>query len=505
MNSLKKMRRALALVLALAMALALAGCGQEEVDPKQTVEDAAKATAAAFGEISSAFGMDAVSELAAGKSHEELELYLSDANVGADISSFYGSGISVAGDSDMDARQVYADVVIKVADYDLATIQVAIDDSMLYFGCPELFGDGLFGVNTMTLSQDFPTSEYSSSGFDAVMDFNVFDLVERYVGANGQFVFSSETMSALSAAYDTMANASEWAAGDDVDITSGDDTATCQTYTMSIPTEAFGAFFVDAFDALLRDDYIALMMESSLSTTAPGQSYDEFVDSIIADMEASLAESPEGTVDATFYVAEEQLRGVEFSMPGADGSSLDGFVFFGAGSNVADRFDMELTITDADGGATPFMSITSEGDHTGESGKFTDATVIDIMGAMTMEINTEWDTGSGAYTVDAFAEADGVSIDVGMSGTMTIDGSSLDMTIDDLTLGSMGMSVTLNGGYRVSEGEGVTIDTSNARLLKDLTDEDLAALEETVTTNATSMLFGLLAAVPELAGALMAA
>ena len=29
MNSLKKMRRALALVLALAMALALAGCGQE--------------------------------------------------------------------------------------------------------------------------------------------------------------------------------------------------------------------------------------------------------------------------------------------------------------------------------------------------------------------------------------------------------------------------------------------------------------------------------------------
>ena len=148
---------------------------------------------------------------------------------------------------------------------------------------------------------------------------------------------------------------------------------------------------------------------------------------------------------------------------------------------------------------------TSEGDHTGESGKFTDATVIDIMGAMTMELNTEWDTGSGAYTVDAFAEADGVSIDVGMSGTMTIDGSSLDMTIDDLTLGSMGMSVTLNGGYRVSEGEGVTIDTSNARLLKDLTDEDLAALEETVTTNATSMLFGLLAAVPELAGALMAA
>ena len=72
MNSLKKMRRALALVLALAMALALAGCGQEEVDPKQTVEDAAKATAAAFGEISSVLGLDAVCVLAAGNSNVEL-------------------------------------------------------------------------------------------------------------------------------------------------------------------------------------------------------------------------------------------------------------------------------------------------------------------------------------------------------------------------------------------------------------------------------------------------
>ena len=114
MNSLKKMRRALALVLALAMALALAGCGQEEVDPKQAVEDAAKATAAAFGEISSAFGMDAVSELAAGKSHEELELYLSDANVGADISSLYGPGISVAPDHQKGALPVFAGVVRKV-------------------------------------------------------------------------------------------------------------------------------------------------------------------------------------------------------------------------------------------------------------------------------------------------------------------------------------------------------------------------------------------------------
>ena len=495
MSKAKTMRRLLALAMALAMLLAFAGCSKE-VDPKTAVKDAAIATAEAFGDVNKELGFDAVSELAAGKYGESMGIYLKDANVGTDISGFYGSGFTLDGAADIAGRKVTANIGVQIADYQLAIMDVFLDDSLLGIKSTELLGDTVYAIDTETMAEDFP-----DAGLEALEGYNVFDLVEQYVGADGKFSLSDETMAALTTAYNTMADASEWTAIDKTSLTSGSDTLECETYTANVPAEAMIAFISDVTEATLNDNYIATIMQANVAAM-PGayDSYESFVADTVATLEEQLAASITEAANLTFYVSDGLLRGVEGFVVVA-GVNTDIAIYTGCGKNVADR--LELSVTASDGsGELGHVKITSEGNHVPADGKFTDSTVIDINGQGELAWETSYEVG-GAYSVTGYLEVQGVTADFSSSGTLAASEDGMDMVIDDLTVSAMGFSVSLDGMYKIFPVDSVEIDSSNVVYMKDLTDEDISAIEQTLNNNAMRIAMELMQEVPALAALMM--
>ena len=101
--------------LALALLLSLTGCGKE--DPKAAVKSATTATVTNLTKIGEQLELGEIRSMAAtGSYHGEMELYLKEADVGTDLSGFYGSGFSASMDSDIQNRKISANMGLRVAD-----------------------------------------------------------------------------------------------------------------------------------------------------------------------------------------------------------------------------------------------------------------------------------------------------------------------------------------------------------------------------------------------------
>lgn len=480
----------LALVLVLAMLGSLAGCGK--VDPKAAVKTAAIATAADFARVGDQFGYDAISKLvASGNCHQEMEFYLQKANLGMDLSGFYGTGLTMTADSSIPDRKMAVDMGLRVADYTALNLNLLYVDSGIYFACPELLGSRLLGINTETLAQDLP-----EAGLDESFNFNIFDLIDGHLDENGKFSLSADTMKAMLDAYNTMADASAWAAGEKTSLTVGGVSGDCEVYTLTVPAEKACDCIMSILTALLSDDYCATIMQSLLAEELYDyDSYEQYIEEMLSELEGELREGLTQDLSFVFYVKDKLLRGVDTALTG-DGETLNIELRFGMGKNAADCID--LRVYPEDEGE---LRLTSSGSHILADGKFTDKTVFTFDDGIDGEtvsftLDTDYDTKSGDYTSELYAEAEGDAVTLSAAGNLKIDGKTMDMSFDSIRLSAMGMDVTLAGSYHAGEGEAVKADISGAVMIPDLTDADYAELDAEMEENLNTLAMKLMSEVP---------
>jgi len=480
----------LALVLVAAMLVSFAGCSKE-IDPKEEIINGTKATLAAFGQIGEQFGYEEIAKMvASGPIHQEMALYLSDANVGMDIRDFYGTGINMTADSSIPDRKMDIDMGLRVADYDALTLDMIYLDDGIYLACKELFDDYMFGITAEQIAAE--------SGLDASA-FNAFDIATKYIDENGKFKFSDNTAAGFKDAWTALLEASTWENPEKkATITAGADSGECDFYTMTIPAEAFKAFVVSAVDALLHDDYIVTIMESMAATT--GASYEEEIAVLLEEMDAVMAETVTEPVAFEFAIMNKLLRQISTSFT-VDGEVFDVSLTFGMGKNVADRIDLLINVA---GGS---IELVSEGNHVLSGGKFTDNTVFSVNapgepGLLEFEAETEYDTASGDYDWEMDAYFEGSNVELGMDGNLKIDKKTMDMVIDELYFNIMGMGASLNGSYHISESQNVPVDVSGAKMLMDLTEDEIGELEVLLNEKAYVLLMNIGQNVPAI-GALI--
>lgn len=496
---MKKMRNVfrrptviVALVLVLATLLCFAGCSKA-ADPKEAVKGAAKATIAEFAELNSQFGYDEISKMSAtGNCYQEMGLYLKDANVGMDLSPFYGSGMTLYANSSMAERKMDMSMDFRLADYDCLNFYTFFDDSMLYMACKEILGDTLFGVDTMTMAEDMP-----DAGLEAGFGYNIFDLVEDYINENGQFALAAETKKALIDAATAMTDGSTWAAGDKHSITSGSESAECDTYSLTIPEKVFADFVAAAFEAMANDDYFRMMFESAaMYEIEEAGSYEAFVTEMIESIADELNNSITEPIVTKFYVSGGKLCGIDMDLTIEDVNS-ETSMRFGI-EEPANYFEMTFEVND--GSSNVELKLVSQGDHVLKDGKFTDKMSLEVLedGVTLVEMNmdSDYDTKSGDYAVDMDIEIEGVVIVIGMDGNVAIDGTTMDMTFDNIAVSAAGFDVTLDGFMHISEGTVPEMASGDILLFKDITDDELYDLSVLAQENAYALLMTLMEEVP---------
>lgn len=478
----RKICSLLALVLVFAVLASFSGCGKE-VDPREELENGLKATIAAFGEVGKQFGYDEIAKMTVSAPvHQEMELYLTDAAIGMDLSPFYGSGFSMTGDSSIADRKLDIDMGLRIADYDAVSMGMTWLDDGIYFSCPEIFGDELLGFSMDDLAESY--------GQDVSM-INPYELVDKYLDENGKFNFGG-TLTGLNDVWTSMLDASTFENPESsATITAGADSGEADFYTMTVPADVFIRFVVDAVDTVCHNEYI---ME--VAAAAGETDYEEELAGMLANMEAGMTETITQPVVIEFAIMDKLLRHVETTLD-IEGELFNFALTFGMGKNVADRIDLVA------GNEEATIKLISEGSHVLAEGKFTDSTVFSVEekangSLFELNMDTAYDTKAGGYTWQMDANLDGDSISLESEGSLVIDGKTLDMVIDSLRANVSGMFVELSGAYRISESQNVLVDVSGAKMIPSLTDDELEQLEMQMNENTYVLLMNIGQNVPEI-------
>ena len=478
--------------LALALLLSLTGCGKE--DPKAAVKSATTATVTNLTKIGEQLELGEIRSMAAtGSYHGEMELYLKEADVGTDLSGFYGSGFSVSMDSDIQNRKISANMGLRVADYDAMNMKLFLLDNTLYFTCPELTGGHLLGINTETLSQDLPDANIDDSE-----NFNYFEMISEHTDENGKFTLSADTLKAMKDAYDAMSDASTWATAEETELTVADISGKCKTYTLTIPAEEARNFLLNMMTALFNDDYCSKVLQGVLSEELYYyDSYEQYVEENLDELKASLEEELTQDVTAVFYVKDKMLRGVDFTL--SNDETLMAFELrFGMDKNPADYIG--LTVRDEN---DEELRMVSSGDHIMNAGKFTDKTTVTFKDSEAEEtiltLDTDYDAESGAYIVELSLDPEGDLVTVRAAGNLSIDGKTMELTFDSIHVITAEADVAFGGKYSVSESAGVEADVTGAEMISDMTEEAQEELGTELENNITILILTLANRVPAIA------
>lgn len=482
--------RIIGVILSLAMMMSLlAGCGGDTAtDPKEAVKDAISATADEFGTLAGKSPLAEINKAAvSGSMTQNVELYLADAGVGYDLSDFYGTGLVMSAVSDYSVRQIMSACNIIIAGYDALGYEVAFDDDMIYMSCEDILGDTVFGMNTMTITEDLQDT-YGDLGITS--GYNVFDIIDEYISDEGGFAMSIATMSKLSSAYDALLDASSFAEAVDTTISCDGASVDCQRIDMTITGEAFSTFAAAVSEAVLNDSYIKLVFESVAIGSYGYASYDEFVSDALVHLEAGLAEASD--ITASFYL-DDMLRGADLTFAGG---SLE--IRFGA-ENVYDYIEAVMTIDEA----AVEVKLVSTGNHGFDGGVFENTTELRVKendyAIADFTVNSSYDSSTEAYSFNMLMFVDGTDITVISNGTAAIADDAVTATIDSLNISSMGMYLDFEGAWDIATGGETDINTDNVMMIADMTEADIEELSDLASTNAMYLVMDIMSAVPQLA------
>lgn len=469
----KKICKVLALTLATVMLFTLAGCSRK-VDPKKESLNALKGTMEAFNEVNEQFGYNELKKISVSDTlHQEMTLYLKELNADTDVSDFYGSGISMAADSDIAGNKMDIDFGLRIADYDALTAQIAFLDDNLYFVCEELLGEQAFHVNMKDLAAE---EEGSFSASDWM------ETLQNHIDEDGNFLFSVDTVKKFKEAWETLSDASTWETAEKAMVVAGNDSAETDVYTLTIPVETFTAFLTSACDIVIHDDIFQFLMESAEITM---DGYEVSFEDALNELETEMLETLSQPILVKFFVKDKLLRQVTAAVTDAAEDTLTASLTFGVGKQVADYMQLTIDLNDS-----TVAEWKSEGNHILTDDTYNDHTTFSINdpsgeGIISAEVETTYDTNSGAYDFTVDFDIEGETMSLGSNGTLVIEKDKMNMEIDDFYFDYMGgaLGISFNGSYSLCKGDDFSSEVSDSTNIMELSEAETAALVESVATN----------------------
>lgn len=405
------------------------------------------------------------------------------------IDGFYGSGLNpsmleglkaeVEANVDLPKRVMDLSMDLRYGSVDVLSMKEAAKDEMLSFSFPQILGDTAYTLNTTTMGKDFHKMNPS---IPEEMGFNLFDLAEKF----SKQLELKEANKALMDAIQV-----EKLGKEDVEV--NDTTLSCKGYQVLIPEDAMKDWIKaveDAIDALGYDDATADMM---MAMGVPEAEASAVKEQGKAERKAFFANCKElvkevGDLELEVYVHGNYIVAAEWSDT-IDGTKTDVNVYLGGGDRYVDDFTLEVKAGENK------MKLISSGDHSANSGTFTDESRLVIDGETLLRSEMSYDTKAKEDNLTWDLTMDVGSVN--MKGTIQAEKDTFTLDMDQITFQVPGVEVVLEMELTLKPyAAGYT--PKDTVMIADLDEADWAAINEEANQRAQQWLMGLIQDIPAL-------
>lgn len=461
-------------------------------NPSVRVASALSATAKEFASVSEAVGLGKSAELLKQEQlSQDLELKISSVNeayVGSGAAVLNGVGFRLESDVNLGSREMGMRLVPYLGSVELCTLTISAEDEVLYFALPELFPDPCYGINTVTMMQDLQRMGADLGEYGDI-SFNYFDLVELIRSRTEP---SEESLKKLDDATKNLGKKLKVEKSGTESIQVNGTKTKCTVYDVTLPKGAVKQW-ISALEGVYGGvDSVELMEEVLTEVGLPQSDINELVRGLSVssgnpfDALYDLVDEL-GDVELEVYISGGKISAVRFEDE-VNGSDVEVGLYLGGGDNYADDLSLVLRVDDEE------ISIVSHGDHTAEKGKFKDRTSITVPYQDEILLLTEYNTGDGSFSLELTQENTSFTLE----GTLVSREDRLELDIEDLSMKVDGDKIiTLRIQYLVTDYSR-RVSLQGARMLSDMTQEDILEFADALETNTTNWLIDLIVEHPEL-------
>ena len=448
--------------------------------PKQQAEKAVTKTAAAFAEAGSsrldltggAQLMKAVRDRSYSQSLSlELDSLSPELAGGYDVSALSGLGLDYAGGYDQGSRTMHVTMGARAGDVDLVTFRVLVEDDIMTIGSPEFTKDSAIALNTETLGADLVAlGAEDNTGELQNLGFNLFDLMEVMVPDPGE---DSDQAGELREAAGQLWEQVQVEKPDKQTIQVNGHSTDTQHYALTIP-EAAAKDWLSAVEQALTtsldttDRTQALLESMGLSPDLSDEAAD--VSGSIEEFFDELRQAIQEDVLLDVYTAGGYVMAVKYAWE-LDGADCEASLYLGGGEHYTDELSLVLSENGEEA-----VSLTSNGNHEGRDGTFTDTTELRVedggsVTRFTSELSYKPEAASDNFSWELTMNGVG---SVEISGQISTGEDGLSMDLDDISLLAGGTRLLkLKASYSLEPYQSPDFTLSAPQLLGDMSQEDL--------------------------------
>ena len=463
--------------------------------PQDKVEKALGKTMAAFSQTAERMGLTTLTDLQEKQAYS-MDLSVSLSQLPADLSYYYdasvleGIGVRLGTDVNLESRALAYSASAFYGSADLVRANLALEDTVLTVYSPEFLGDSALGMDTMTLGADLADLDPDNKDMYKNISFNLFDFLDKYTQTPE---VDKEALKALRDAIEVEETGKETV---EVNGSSVD----CTGYSVLIPEDALRDYMdavEDAMDALEMDDALIDLLESM---GVPKDELDYMKDDIKEAMSGgamfdALKEAVKamGDVELQVYLSDGYLMAVEWE-PRIEDTRLEVGLYFGGGDVYEDQWSLVIS-----GGGMELL-VESEGDHTADSGRYTDVTTITVSdGGSSFELESELEYEPGADSDNFYWSLQADEFSMVAEGQLTADKDAFSLVLDNLEFQAYGETVLgLELEYSIRPYEKRDTGAPEVLMIADLSSSDLEDLAMDIQGNAESWVYDLMDEIPAL-------
>lgn len=485
-------------VLALALCAALLLGGLFGGD-RGAVQKAALSSLSAWKDAAEALDLPDMRELTESRKFSQDFSVTIDSVPGMEDGQFSPEGFGLRGSArtDLPGRRASSAWTVIYGAADLLELRLAAEDSLLTVGSPELTGDRVFGLDTATLGRELAALDPELAELSG-LSFNIFDISERLLAVEEQNEAAVEQIKA--AAVKLYAAAKIKKAGGET-LTVNGNSLDCTVYNVVFPAEDVKTFIGEALDAYERSDTFGAVMDIYRSMGMP--------EDLLEEMEAAnpAGEALEEAREA-LEEAEAELKDVEVEVclnggmisalrvpAGIGGTDANAAcVYLGGGSRYTD--DLSVVFYNEDG--TEGASLLFSGDHTAQTGAFTDTMVLRLDGSGGEEaVRSRFtlDSGSGDRAFSWHLTVG--TVELTAEGTLNGGKNALSLSLDTLRAAFAGEALSLRAAFSLGAYEAPE-PAGDPTMLFSLSEEDLEQLQVELSANVSQWIIGLIGKIPAL-------
>ncbi|MBQ3497423.1 MAG: zinc-ribbon domain-containing protein, partial [Oscillospiraceae bacterium] len=400
-------------------------------------------------------------------------------------------GLGVRANLDIDIPGQSVDVLLTpfYESADIASVQAGLDGTKLYAVSKELTDGKFYGIDTATLGKD--VAELSGDDSVESLSFNVFEIAE----ALDKALNDKDSQKAAEAAAETFLKSIEVKKTGKEEIDVNDNTVKATAYEVVIPVDAVEDYLKALENAVDTDKLIAAFVDILESMGLPDEIVDDFADELTAGFEedASYDEisyllDGMDDIELTVFVSGGLVAAIEYTGE-FEGEKIVAGLYLGGGENYVDDLSFVFEVKGEYGGK---LVLSSNGDHGGKSGVFTDKTKL-TMKESGSERETlfaselEYSKKDGAFELEMDI-ADEVNLRA--EGTMKMDKKSFELVCSELVCTDTyweeeAFDIAL--GYSIGAYKRAGEKAGSVAMILTMDEDELEALGEEIAENAEEL------------------